>query len=242
MTLPEFTILDYAALGWFLACWIGYSIFADYSRWKERSTTAIMSGYRRQWMQVMLRRENRIVDTNILGNLQNGVAFFASTTIFAIGGMLAMLGAGDVAVQIIADLPFAVETSRLTWELKALLLVMTLVFAFFKFARAFRLYNYCSVLIGAAPAEVENNPEAEALAERAAGINSLAARHFNRGIRAYFFALAALSWFLHPVLFIAAAAWVVFVVYRREFRSRSLEIIADKPRLARGPVPPRRGP
>lgn len=225
MILPEFTVLDYAALAWFLAAWLGYTLFADYSRWRARSTTAVMGGFRRQWMAVMLRRENRIVDTNILGNLLNGATFFASTTIFAIGGLLAALGAADTAAEILGPLPFTAATSPFLWELKILLLVTIMVFAFFKFAWAFRLFNYCSVLIGAAPVEADS-PRAEALADKAAKLNSLAARHFNRGLRAYFFALAALAWFLHPALFIATTAWVVYVVYRREFRSRSLRIVA----------------
>ena len=224
----DLSVLDYAAFVWFLACWAGFSVFADPSRWSARSTTGLMSAYRRQWMHVMVRRENRIVDANILGNLLNGVAFFASTSILAIGGVVAMLGASDMAVKIIADLPFAAATSRLAWELKTLLLVVTLIFAFFKFARAFRLYNYCSILIGATPAAIDDPAEAEAIAERAAGMNILAAGHFIRGIRAIFFALAILSWFVHPILFIAATTWVVVVVYRREFRSHSLQVIADQ--------------
>ena len=137
----DLSVLDYAALLWFLICWMGFSVLADHSRWSARTTTGIMSVYRRRWMHVMVHRENRIVDSNILGNLLNGVAFFASTSILAIGGVVALLGAGDMAVQIIADLPYAAATSRLAWELKTLVLVLTLIFAFFKFARAFRLYN-----------------------------------------------------------------------------------------------------
>ena len=224
----DLSVLDYAALVWFLTCWAGFSVFADHSRWSARSTSGIMTGYRRRWMHVMVHRENRIVDSNILGNLLHGVAFFASTSILAIGGVIAMLGASDKAIKIIADLPFTAATSRLAWELKTLLLVVTLIFAFFKFARAFRLYNYCSVLIGATPTAIDDPAEAEVIADRAAGMNILAANHFIRGIRAYFFALALLSWFVHPILFIAATTWVVLVIYRREFRSRSLQIIADQ--------------
>ncbi len=227
MTELDLSVLDYAALLWFLTCWAAYSYFADHSRWSARSTAGIMTGYRRRWMHVMVHRENRIVDSNILGNLLHGVAFFASTSILAIGGVLAMLGASDMAIQVIRDLPFAAATSRLAWELKTLLLVLTLIFAFFKFARAFRLYNYCSVLIGATPAVVDDPNGAEALAEKAAGMNILAANHFISGIRAYFFALAILSWFVHPILFLVATTWIVIVIYRREFRSHSLRIIAD---------------
>ncbi len=85
-------------------------------------------------MRVMLQREHRIVDTNIIGNLLNGVVFFSSTTIFAVGGLLAALGAPDSAIQILQDLPFAVETTRAMWGLKILILAGILVVAFFKFA------------------------------------------------------------------------------------------------------------
>ena len=57
------------------------------------------------------------------------------------------------------------------------------------------------------------------------GISSLAARHANDGLRAYYFALAVLSWFLHPVAFMLATAWVTAVLYRREFLSRALNIL-----------------
>lgn len=227
MLPPDFTYLDYTAVGWYLACWIGYTIFADHSPYRRYSMTAVMGEYRRRWMSVMLSRENRVVDTTIIGNLLNGAAFFASTTIFAIGGMLAALGATDSAITILQDLPFAVTPSRAALELKMLLLVTSLVFAFFKFAWAFRLFNHCSVLIGAVPIEAAGNPEAEKMAGRAANVNILASRHFNQGIRAYFFAMAALGWLVHPILLMVTATWVVFVVHRRDFRSRARRFVRE---------------
>ena len=225
--LPDFSLLDYLAVGWFFTAWIGYTLAADNRRWAPHSMTAVMVGYRRRWMTQMLARENRMLDANILGNLLNGAAFFASTALLATGGLFALLGATDKAIAVLADLPLAVETSRSVWELKVLLMITVLVFGFFKFAWAFRLFNNCSVLIGAAPASVEDAPDGPDIAERAARINALAARHFNRGLRAYYFALAALGWFVHPGLFMVATAWVVYVVFRRDFRSRSLRIVRD---------------
>ena len=43
--------------------------------------------------------------------------------------------------------------------------------------------------------------------------------NFNRGLRAYYFGLAALGWFVHPWLFMAATVWVIGVLYRRQFHS-----------------------
>ena len=100
-------------------------------------------------------------------------------------------------------------------------LVAIFVYAFFKFAWSFRLFNYCSVLIAAAPPAPVPDEEAHEIARRTARVNANASRHFNRGLRSYFFALAALGWFLNPAVFAAATAWVLWIVYRREFRSHA---------------------
>jgi uncharacterized membrane protein len=54
---------------------------------------------------------------------------------------------------------------------------------------------------------------------------SFASGNFNQGLRSYYFAMAALSWFLHPWLMIATTLWVVYVLYGREFQSRTLEVL-----------------
>ena len=225
--LPDFTPLDYLVLGLYAASWFGYALFADFSRWHERSIMKLMDDYRRRWMREMLRRDNRIVDTNIVASLQNGAAFFASTTVFAVGGLIAALGASEQSIALISTLPFAQPGSTQVWQAKVLLMVFVLSYAFFKFAWTFRLQNYCQVLLGAAPVETGPAPEAEAHAERAAKISALAAWHFNRGLRAYFFALAALTWFIHPLLFGGTILYVLYVLYRREFRSRSLKALRE---------------
>ena len=230
--MPNFTPLDYAALGWFLACWAGYALFADHSRWSARSVTAMMNRYRLRWMQEMLRRGLRMVDTGIIGNFLTGIGFFASTTILVIAGLFAMLGAAETALAALTHLPFAVPTGRAEWELKVLLLIVIFIYAFFKFAWAFRLSNYCSILIGAAPyregIDLNDDPAAADHAVRAAGLVGRVAHHMNRGIRAYFFALAALGWFIPPALFIAATGWVIAVLYRREFRSHALRLMREE--------------
>ena len=60
-----------------------------------------------------------------------------------------------------------------------------------------------------------------------AGLITLAAVHFNRGLRGFYFATALLAWFIHPVALIAASVWVVLVLYRREFHSRTLALLRE---------------
>jgi uncharacterized membrane protein len=41
-------------------------------------------------------------------------------------------------------------------------------------------------------------------------------------LRSYYYALAVVAWFIHPMVFIAASTLVVVVLYRREFQSDAL--------------------
>ena len=224
--MTDLAPVDYAALALALACWFVFDRLANRPRdGKWASLSYLMDRYRSGWMRVMTQRDMRMVDTIIQSAVLHGCTFFASTAILLVGGLLALLGATDRAIGIVRDLPFTVETTRALWETKVLALVMVLIYAFFKFAWAYRVYTYCIVVIGSAP--VADGPESAELAKRAGGLVGLGARHFDRGIRAYYYALAATAWFLHPMLFMLSTVWVTVVLLRREFHSRARGILAS---------------
>jgi uncharacterized membrane protein len=171
----------------------------------------------------MMLRENRIVDANIMSSLQNGTAFFASTSLLAIGGVLTLLGSTDDAVSALADLPFGFTTTRLAWEVKVIGLAVIFVYAFYKFAWSYRIFNYAAILVGAVPqVHGGNRDQARAAAQRAAAMSVVAGRHFNRGQRAFFLALAYLGWFVSPYIFMAGTAACLYVMWRRQFASDAI--------------------
>ena len=178
-----------------------------------------MAARRKEWMVAMLKRDNRMVDIQVVNALLRSGRFFASTAILIIAGLLAVLGATERAIALVMDLPFTVSTSREVWEAKVLFMILVFIYAFYKFVWSMRQYNYCSILVGVAPAASELPENFESIGESIATLASLTAKHSNRGIRAYYFGLAALGWFVHPWLLIGAAVWVVLVLYRREFSS-----------------------
>ena len=222
--MAQIALLDVLAPLWLLLCWTAYGWYADHQRGRA-SLMASMHAYRCLWMAAMLRRDNRMVDVQIIGNLVRSTTFFASTTMFIIGGLLAVLGARGQAMTLLRELPFAAETAPLLWDLKVLLLIVLFVYAFFKFTWAVRHYTYCLVLVGSAPPPAEAAADRLRVADKSARIATSTARHFNHGMRACYFGLAALSWFVHPALLIALSVWVVLVLYRREFRSRLLRTL-----------------
>ena len=169
----------------------------------------------------MLKRDNRMVDIQVVNALLRSGRFFASTAILIIAGLLAVLGATERAIALVMDLPFTVPTSREVWEAKILFMILVFIYAFFNFVWLMRQYNYCSILVGAAPAASELPEDFGSIATLA----SLAAKHSNRGIRAYYFGLAALGWFVHPWFLLGAAVWVVLVLYRREFSSCTKRLV-----------------
>lgn len=229
--MPVERILNELSLGWFdiaaslffLLSWAGYAMFAE---WRARSVPTLhstMDGYRREWMVRMIERDNRMVDVNIMRNLTRSSQFFASTTMLVLGALIALLGYVQQAMDVVSGLPFTVKASQRLLEIKIVLLVLIFVYAFFKFSWAIRQLGFCSTLIGAAPRQPKDNPEQYAAdINRLALVTSYAGTNFNQGLRSYYFALAAMTWFLHPYLMMIATAWVVYVLYHREFESRTL--------------------
>jgi uncharacterized membrane protein len=217
-----FTLPDMLALGWFVVCWIGYSIVIEKTAHGRSSLNALMNAYRDQWMKELLAREVRIVDSQVTASLQNGTAFFASTSLIAIGGTLTLLRAPEQVLTVVGALPFGVPVTPEMWEMKILGLAVICVYAFFKFAWSYRLFNYLAIMIGAAPAASDKDtPAAQEFAHRAARVCADAGRHFNRGQRAFFIALGYLGWFLGPLELVIATTGVLIVMWRRQFASES---------------------
>ena len=224
---------DLLAFAWFLGAWITYSIVIEKTARGRSGLNALMNNYRDEWMERLIARDMRMVDAQVTAALQNGTAFFASTSLIAIGGALTLLRSSDEIMAMMAMLPYGGHPSRALWDLKILGLIVIFVYAFFKFAWSYRLFNYFAIMVGAAPPpEEKDTAAAKVFAHRAARLCADAGRHFNRGQRAFFFALGYLGWFVSPwVLFVTTAA-VVIVTWRRQFASnawKSMEAIPKSP-------------
>ncbi|MGE5525419.1 MAG: DUF599 domain-containing protein [Rhodospirillaceae bacterium] len=224
----EFNITgaDVFALVFLLVVWAAYVPFAARHGQRVPSLHSRMDLFRREWMARMIERDNRMVDVNIMRNLTRSSQFFASTTMLILGALIALTGYVQQALDVVSGLPFTVKGTARLLELKILLLVVIFVYAFFKFTWAIRQLGFCSTLIGAAPRQPNENPEQYApVINRIARITSYAGVNFNNGLRAYYFGMAALSWFLHPWLMIVATVWVTYILYHREFASKTLNAL-----------------
>lgn len=227
--LATFSALDLTALAVFLSAWIGYEAFGAWSTRRGRNLPARMQVWRERWMESAAGRDNRILDVQILQSLTGNSAFLASTAIFVIGGLAATLGASSNVVAVLNGFDYFAPTSQNRFGLKVALMMLIFMHAFFRLAWSMRLHNNAGVVLGSIPQPGPDHPSMVlGRARVAARLVTLAARHYNGGMHSYYFGLAACGWFLHPLALVAATAWVVGTLYRREFRSRAhvaLEIV-----------------
>ncbi len=219
---------DWLAVAWFFALWLGYAFF---TRVTARITLLQTTNrYRRYWMEQSTARDPRVLDGIIVQGLSSSPSFFASTTIIIIGGLLALLGATDKASEFVREIPFAVRTSVLVFDLKVLLLVGIFVYAFFRFTWSMRQYTFAALVIGSMPDPEEfaaGKFDRKHFADRAGKLLGMAAETFNDGVRAYYMSFAVTAWFFSSLVFALATAAVVFILYTREFRSEVLHVLRD---------------
>ena len=91
-TLALFSTIDFAALALLVGGWWLIGLAIEHGLGPRKSVSILMVHYRQEWMHQMISREPRIFDAQILASLRQGTAFFASATMIAIGGCLALLG------------------------------------------------------------------------------------------------------------------------------------------------------
>ena len=222
--------VDWAAIAVFFCGWAGYAWFAKHRAGTQPSVLASTNRIRQQWMLQTTYRDVRVVDGVVVQSLSTSPSFFASTTILIIGGLLATLGTSERTTELVRELPFAARTSVLVFDLKLVLMLVVFVYAFFRFTWSMRQYTFGALLIGSAPEarqfdQLGDGAEAARIAfsQKAGRVLGLAAETFNDGLRAYYFAFAAIGWFFSPFVYMLSTLGVIYILYQREFRSDVLK-------------------
>ena len=80
-------------------------------------------------MRHMAARDVRIFDAQVLNGLRQGTAFFASATMLATGGVLALIGNADKLIDVADDLSLQ-PVAEVVWEIKLFLIKVFAVKSF----------------------------------------------------------------------------------------------------------------
>ena len=217
---------DLAALLLLAAAWALMGWLTEHPFPARPSVTVLMAEVRREWMREFLLRDNRIFDAQIIASLRQGTSFFASTSLLAVGGVLALIGNVQPLTGLAAEIGGEVGpgASALLWQVRLLPCALLLTHGFLKFAWSNRLFGYCSVMMAAVPVDPAD-PRAAPRAARAAELNVRASYNFNRGLRSLYYALGSLDWLLGPVALALTSVAVTALLARCEFASLPRDVL-----------------
>lgn len=220
--------VDILALGWFSLVWSGYTLYAKRKAKVVSCLSFEMRRKRNHWMQQMLRRDNKMADVGLISTLERNVSFFASSCLLILAGLLTVLTSSERLSHVLSGLiPWSVQ-SETQIQVKILLLAFIYVFGFFQFTWSLRQYGFGGVLIGAAPDGKALTDEEQLLyANRTAKVIDQAGHSFNYGLRAIYFSLAALTWFIDAWIFMVVTVLVVLILKHREFHSKILKALQE---------------
>lgn len=210
--------IDIVAGAAFIACWLVYEPLMARLIGGPGAINVDMQAVREAWLRRLVARDNRIADSNLIGHHVSSASFFASTNLLIIAAAAGLLFGGERALAQAEDLAVVAHVPVWLFQVKVALVVAMLTFGLLEFIWAIRQLNYTVTLMGAAP-ERDDVEHHEAFVRAAARVINPAYTAFNRGVRYYYFTLAAAAWLISPWAMLAAAVAAFALLARRQTRS-----------------------
>jgi uncharacterized membrane protein len=215
--------------------WVLYIGVARLIEARRPSLSVIMSIQRRRWVANAARRQSPL-DAIISGNLMSSVSFLASTSVLVILAVFTAFGQLGGLHDTLAPLALG-GTYYSLGEMQVHLVVTISLFAlaFFAFTLSLRQFNHFCIMLGALG---QSGRAGEEEIDAVTALNSMGARNFNNGLRAYYFSVANVAWFAANWLAIIVSAMTVLFLIHREFFSSAHRIAAQATVIAsREPQP-----
>ncbi|WP_246018288.1 DUF599 domain-containing protein [Pelagibacterium montanilacus] len=200
-------------------------LYGAMSKWLDKrrpSLSALMNEQRFNWVTQASRRENPF-DAILAGNIMGAVSFFASTTALLILALFTVIGQLPLVAPALATVAFGSPYSQSDLQVHNIAMLVLFISAFLSFTLSLRQFNHFCILIGASDHTVQTPPEEIRTIAR---INGMAAKSFNSGIRAYYFAVPMVAWFVSSWASVAATVLTIAVLVHREYFSEARWLVS----------------
>ena len=206
-----------------IACWLLYNYGVPFVERRTPSLSTIMTMQRRRWVANATRRESPL-DAILSGNLMQSVSLLASTSVLIILAIFAAFSAVPQLLATLNALGLGHEFDVAAMQLHLVVLIAIFVSSFFSFTLSLRQFNHFIIMLGAIP---HDRPSSDEEIEAITMLNALAGRNFNNGIRAYYFAVPAVTWFVSPWMAIGVTLLTTAFIVHREFFSSAHRLAAS---------------
>ena len=173
-------------------------------------------------MTMARRKDQRLLDGQLMGHALSSGSFFASSNLILIAAAGGVLFGGDTTYHKVLQAPGLAHAPRLLFDAKIVLITATLARGLMDFIWSIRQMNYALAVIGAAP---DHAPPhwLDAYAEALARILNPAFASANSGVRGYYFALAATAWLIGPWTLAGASLAVTALLLWRQKHAAAAE-------------------
>jgi uncharacterized membrane protein len=200
-----------------LLVYLAYNVVVPQVEKIRPSLSVIMNMQRRRWVANAARRESPF-DAILSGNIMGSVSFLASTSVLLVLAVFAVFGQLPTLMEALESLSLDRSFSVLDIQIHLAVMLAMFVLAFFAFTLSLRQFNHFCIMLGALDHDRETSEEE---IEAIARMNGLGAKNFNSGIRAYYFSVATVAWFVSEWVGVAACLITVLILAHREFFSSS---------------------
>ncbi|WP_245893052.1 DUF599 domain-containing protein [Devosia naphthalenivorans] len=215
-----------------LLCYFAYNIIVPQVEKMRPSLSTIMNMQRRRWVANATQRESPF-DAILSGNIMGSVSFLASTAVLLILAIFAVFGQVPALMTTLNSLSLERIYTVTDVQLHLVVMLAMFVLAFFAFTLSLRQFNHFCIMLGAVD---HSEPTSEEEIEAITRMNALGARNFNSGVRAYYFSVATVAWFVSEWLPIITCVATILILAHREFFSSahrtaaSAAVIAERRR------------
>jgi len=218
--------LNAAALALFAACWLFYQPVLGRLVRRGGAINSDLTVIRAAWMTNMARRQNRLIDGQLLSQALNSASFFASSNLLLIAAAASALFNGDASFKHVSSLEVIKTSSALLFEGQLGLVLLTLARGLLDFIWAIRQMNYAVAAIGSVPENLDAAGHRR-FGDITARLLNPALSSFNAGARGYYFALAATTWLFGPIPFMVATVGAVSLLLWRQLDSPAAHAIGE---------------
>ena len=126
----QFSVLDWLSCIVFLVSWIGYTRYAVHKSKTTPTLSSALHFQREKWMLNVVSnyRAETARDIIAVGIFERSVAFFASTTILILAGLLTVIGSSETVASVLSSLHFVNHVVTEQIQLKIMLIILLFVF------------------------------------------------------------------------------------------------------------------
>lgn len=212
--MPAAALIDLFAGVACLAALVGYQLWSRVAARHDprRYMSEVNALARAAWAEQVMASGDHLLAVQTLRNSTMTASFLASTAVLVVIGVLNLAAQGGSLSAFWHALSVYPELDNAAWTAKILVLLLTLVAAFFCFTISIRLFNHVGYLIALPPDDT-----AGALSPAGVGrILNQAGSYLALGLRAYYFAVPALFWLFGPQFVVLATASLIAILVRTD--------------------------